>query len=184
MPPKFISEGGQGKIKWVQLVNSSSRRTPLAGGADQCRSSGSGWMLDGSDPYASTGIVNNLPPISDFNYSAGTASIGTVDSPFNSVDGYSPFIRTDSYKIYVVYFTVNDQENPRIQRVIGVMQWSWSGQADYNSQTQTYSLNSGNYSPTSTTSITGTAVSGTVSTINELQPYSGNVNNLQWGTCQ
>jgi hypothetical protein len=124
-------------------------------------------------------VVSSLPA----NYSAGTASIGANDSPFNSVDGYSPFIRTDSFKMYVVYFTEDDQGHPRTQRVIGVLQWSWSGEADYNSQTQTYSLNSGNYSPTSATSITGTAVNGTVSSINDLQPYSGKLDDLQWGAC-
>jgi hypothetical protein len=111
VPKKFISEGG--KIKWVQIANSSSGRTPLSGGTPQCRTSGSNWMLDGNDSYATSGTVNNLPVMSDFNYSAGTASIGLDDSPFNSVSGYSPFIRSDSFKIYVVYFTQDDQGNPR-----------------------------------------------------------------------
>jgi hypothetical protein len=181
VPKKFISEGG--KIKWVQLANSSSSRTPVSGGASQCRTSGSNWMLDGNDPYASSGTINNFPVISEFNYNEGTATIALNDSPFNSVVGYSPFVRSDSFKIYVVYFTQDDQGNARIQRVIGVLPWNWRGQADYNSQAQTYSLHAGTFSPTQSTTITGTAVTGTVASINDLQAYSGKIQDLTWGNC-
>lgn len=175
-PGSYISNQNESKLKFLQIASTTLTRTNIATNACQ-KLQTSGFMLDGTDPYATGTIAITAQ-----------ANVKMNDTPAQPLaTGFNHTV-SDSFQVYLVYYTGTDAQ-PANQKAIGRLLWSWGGHTAYNSGNASHSEVPGTIFPTDTQEIRGTKLTpsndgtgiGAYSTTT-IQSFVGNPNN--WGACQ
>lgn len=138
--PKVISNRAESKLKFVQLVNTSVKRVNTTTGQCTILTKRGGppgtqeWLLDASDPYGADENKPAIGTIDSVNQNRGS-TVSMDDSPgLKLVDGYN-WTLEDKFESYFVYYTGTEAQ-PKNQKAIGVLEWSWGGATTYNASAQ------------------------------------------------
>lgn len=151
-PGKVISNKAESKLKFLQIVNTYTKRVKTTTG--ECQEltkrpskddTSTGWMLDDSDPY---GLNSPRPGVGKvFEYNSRGVNVSMDDSPDTPLeDGYNYTI-DDRFKVYLVYYTGSDTQ-PQNEKAIGLLEWSYGGQTTYNAANNSHQEVPGTLFPT------------------------------------
>ncbi|MGA2061286.1 MAG: hypothetical protein ABSG67_12440 [Thermoguttaceae bacterium] len=133
---------GAGQIAFTQLFNADDHITDSQGSKEK-RTTNGNYVLDDPTPYGGTTV------------SVGSNATGNItgnDSPTSPLDNsLKTFSRNDAYDLYLMY-----KPTGGIWVTLSVLHWAWAGSATKNSQTGSWSLDSGSACYSIDTSIDST----------------------------
>ncbi len=190
-PTGDISNQGEAKLQFVQLANPFRSEKRLPENKLYCKTErttpddlSTGWKLDGTDPYdaneaGTIGSIGGVPTTATF--SAGVAKARVNDIPEEGLRQTSEEFVDDKFELYAVY-SVRPVQGEIIRRIIGKLPWDWKAKAT-KSPTGQWSLDPAVTTPSTTRTITGTAVTQETANLSDIRPYSGVVDDVPYKYC-
>lgn len=111
-----VPSGCTGTLEYLQLIDRCLEKREAATGNYKRRKSG-GYVLDGSDPYASKGVT-----------SSGRVTFSSNDSPGAGAAGWNYMFITDRFKMWLLWTPNSPSGSPRVP--LGMVEWNWTAKTN------------------------------------------------------